>query len=416
MPADQGQKPPMSSSSRVCVIGAGPAGLMAATRLAEAGVGVTIFERMPSPARKFLMAGRGGLNLTHSEPLGSFLARYGPPAEPLLDAVRAFPPEALRAFSEALGEPTFVGSSGRVFPKSFKASPLLRAWLRRLAGLGVELRTRHHWLGWTDAGAPLFATPDGEVEIASAATILALGGASWPRLGGDEGWAALLAAQGIEVEPFAPSNMGVHVPWSEMFIRFAGTPLKRIALSCGDAMVRGEAVVTREGLEGGGVYALSAIVREAVMASGHAELRMDLRPDLPEVQLAAKLAAVPPKQSLSSRLRKGAALAPVAIGLLREAGEVPAAPEALAARIKAVPLRVTGTAGLERAISSAGGIGWSALDERFMLRALPGVFACGEMLDWEAPTGGYLLQASFATGRAAAEGVLDYLSAREAAV
>ncbi len=394
--------------SIACVIGAGPAGLVAASRLAAAGWRVMVFDRMPSPARKLLMAGRGGLNLTHSEPLDTFLPRYRPQAPALEAAVRAFDPQALRAFAADLGEETFVGSSGRVFPRSFKASPLLRAWLRRLAGAGVTLHLRHHWTGWTDDGRLRFATPDGEVAVDADATILALGGASWPRLGSDGGWTALLEARGVPLAPFAPSNMGVEVAWTPEFAkRFAGGPLKRIALSAAGRTVRGEAVVTAGGLEGGAVYALSGAIRDQIDREGHSDLALDLRPDLTMAALAARLAAVPAKQSLSSRLRKGGGLLPAAAGLLREAGIPDASPEGLAARIKALPLRARGVAGLERAISSAGGIRWDALDADFMLKAIPGVFACGEMLDWEAPTGGYLLQASFATGWAAAGGVLS---------
>lgn len=381
---------------------------MAAGRLAQAGMKVRIYEKMPSPARKFLMAGRGGLNLTHSEPTETFLSRYRPQAPALEAAVRAFDAQALRAFAAGLGEETFVGSSGRVFPRSFKASPLLRAWLRHLAGLGVELHLRHHWLGWNEQGDLRFATPDGEVTAPSQATILALGGASWPRLGSDGGWAALLRARGVPVTAFAPANMGVLVPWSPVFAsRFAGAPLKRIQLSAAGRSVKGEAIVTAAGLEGGAIYALSAAIRDEIARSGHAELRIDLRPDLTEAALAARLAAVPASQSAASRLRKGGGLSPVAAGLLREAGPVPADTRQIAARIKAVPVRADAVAGLERAISSAGGIAWEALTDSFMLKALPGTYACGEMLDWEAPTGGYLLQASFATGWAAAGGALQ---------
>ncbi len=410
----------MSIEPAVCIIGAGPAGLMAAERLAEAGHKVVMLDRMPSPARKFLLAGRGGLNLTHSEPLDKFLSRYRPASPLLLDAVRAFPPDSARAFSAELGEETFVGSSGRVFPLSFKASPLLRAWLRRLSANGVELRTRHLWRGWSPSGALLFSTPDGDVELKPEATVLALGGASWPRLGSDGGWSDLLRTCGVALVPFAPANVGVRVAWSQVFAdRFAGEPLKRISLACGGVGVKGEAMVTRDGLEGGAVYALTRAIRLAITSAGHADLAIDLRPDLSAEQIAAKLRAVPTKQSLSSRLRKGAGLSPAAAALLREGGALPPDTDALARQIKAVKLRVTETAGLERAISTAGGISWDALDRRFMLHELPGVYACGEMLDWEAPTGGYLLQGCFATGWAAAGGVLAQLgsaSAGEAAL
>lgn len=396
------------TNTSICIIGAGPAGLMAATRLARAGRRVEVFDRMPSPARKFLMAGRGGLNITHSDPLATFLSRYRPQATLLLDAVRAFTPDDLVAFAKELGEETFVGSSGRVFPRSFKASPILRAWLRHLADLGVVLHLRHHWLGWSEDGALAFRTPEGERAVRAEATILALGGASWPRLGGDGGWTGALRERGVDIVPFRPANMGVELAWSAPFAeRWAGTPLKRIALSWGGHTVRGEAMVTAAGLEGGAVYALSGLMREAVAADGHADIFIDLRPDRSIAQMADRLAAVPAKQSLANRLRKGAGLSPVAVALLREPGRMDSDPDALAGRIKHLPLRVHGVAGLDRAISSAGGIAWDALDDRFMLKALPGVFACGEMLNWEAPTGGYLLQACFATGWAAAGGVLS---------
>ncbi|WP_188583891.1 NAD(P)/FAD-dependent oxidoreductase [Azorhizobium oxalatiphilum] len=402
---------PRDPDTPVAIIGAGPAGLMAASHLAAAGVRVRLFDRMPAPARKFLMAGRGGLNLTHSEPLDRFLTRYGPAADHLAPAIHAFPPEALRAFVEDLGEPTFVGSSGRVFPKSFKASPLLRAWLRRLGEAGVTLHARHDWTGWTEDGALSFRTPEGTVTVRPRATLLALGGASWPRLGADGGWRGLLEGRGLTVAPFAPANMGVLLDWSEHLRgRFAGEPLKRIALSCDGVSVRGEAVITGGGLEGGAVYALSRIIRNAVARDGKAKLAIDLRPDLSVEQLASKLRAAPERLSFAERLRKAAGLSPVQAGVLRDGMPArPATPEALARLIKQVELTVTDTCGLERAISSAGGLSWADMAPDYGVRGQPGLFACGEMLDWEAPTGGYLLQACFATGRAAAEGILDHI-------
>ncbi|HEX2554560.1 MAG TPA: TIGR03862 family flavoprotein [Microvirga sp.] len=397
-------------------MGGGPAGLMAAEVLGRAGCAVTVYDRMPSPARKLLIAGRGGLNLTHTEGLERFLARYGEARERLGPLIEAFPPADLRAWCEGLGQETFVGSSGRVFPSAFKASPLLRAWLRRLDGLGVRVALRHRWEGWDETGALVFARPDGgRVAVRPDAAILALGGASWPRLGSDGAWTGPLAAQGIPVAPLRPANMGFTVAWSEvMRSRFAGEPLKRIALAFAGQTVRGEAVVTAAGLEGGAVYALSAPLREAVLRGGHAVLSVDLRPDLPAEVLARRLAAPQAKQSASTFLRKAAGLAPVGIALLREAHGpgLPREPAALARAIKAVPLRLTGVAPIERAISTAGGVAFAALDGRLMLRARPGTFAAGEMLDWEAPTGGYLLQASFATGVAAAKGALAWLGGR----
>lgn len=395
--------PDSDRRARIAVIGAGPAGLAAAEAAAEAGAAVVVFDRMPSPARKFLIAGRGGLNLTHSEPLDRFLSRFADADPRLLDAVRAFPPEAVARWCEGLGQPVFTGSSGRVFPVAMKASPLLRAWLARLAALGVTLRTRHCWTGFGTDGALCFDTPGGTVTHRTDAVVLALGGASWPRLGSDAAW--LAALPDVPVAPFVASNCGVRIGWSDAFrARFAGTPLKRIALGCGDARVRGEAIVTDTGLEGGAVYALSAPIRAALAATGEALLTLDLRPDIPEPALAARLDGPRGSRSLANHLRVAGGLPPVAAALLREAPD----DRPLSARVKALPLRVTALAGLDRAISSAGGIAWHALDARFMLRAHPGVFAAGEMLGWDAPTGGYLLTACLATGRAAARGALDW--------
>ena len=380
----------------IAVIGAGPAGLMAAETLAAAGQPVVIFDQMAAPARKFLLAGRGGLNLTHSEPLERFLTRYGDAAERLRPAIEAFPPAALIAWVEGLGQEVFTGSSGRVFPRAMKASPLLRAWLGRLEGLGVTLRRRHRWMGWDAAGVLRFATPEGEVSFDASATILALGGASWPRLGSDGAWAGLLA----DVAPFRPANMGFRVDWSPHFAaRFQGMPLKRVALSFAGRTQRGEVMITRDGIEGGVIYAFSAALRDAMARDGFAEITLDLRPDLERISLSGG------SMSLSNQLRKQAGLSPVAVGLVQEALHA-GATRPVAELVKALPLRLVGTQGLERAISSAGGLRWSALDQDFMLRARPGVFAVGEMLDWEAPTGGYLLQACFSTAVAAARAAL----------
>ncbi|GEC14812.1 NAD(P)/FAD-dependent oxidoreductase [Nitrobacter winogradskyi] len=396
------------------VLGAGPAGLMAAEVLARGGVRVTVFDAMPSAGRKFLMAGRGGLNLTHSEPLPQFLARYGAAATYLKPAIDSFTPAALRKWAGDLDQPTFVGSSGRVFPKALKASPLLRAWLRRLDTLGVTLALRHRWIGWDHAGHLKFQTPDGERTVAADTAIMALGGASWPRLGSDGAWVEQLASKGVATSPLRPANCAFDVAWSAVFRdRFEGRPLKNVALSLGSHTVRGEALITREGIEGGGIYALSAVLRERIDIAGNAVLYINLRPDVATDQLAARLSTSRGKQSMSNWLRKAAGLSPVAIGLLREAPTdhhpASAQPASLAASIGAVPVTLTGVAPLARAISSAGGIAFSELDEDYMLRRLPGVFVAGEMLDWEAPTGGYLLQASFATGVAAGRGALKWL-------
>jgi uncharacterized flavoprotein (TIGR03862 family) len=392
---------------------------MAAEVMAQGGAQVIVYDAMPSAGRKFLMAGRGGLNLTHSEPLPAFLTRYDAAASHLAPAIEAFSPDALRAWSEALGQPTFVGSSGRVFPQAFKASPLLRAWLRRLDGLGVQFALRHRWIGWDDSGRLLFATPDGERVVDARATVLALGGASWPRLGSDGAWVETLAAKGAVVAPLRPANCGFTVAWSEIFKdRFEGQPLKSVALSFGSQTVRGEAVITRAGIEGGVVYALSSQLREAIIATDEATLLVALRPEIAAAELVARLQAPRGKQSLSTFLRKAAHLSPAAIGLLQEAAIASGAslaslsPASLAGLINAVPIRLNGVAPIARAISSAGGISFEELDAGFMIRRLPGVFAAGEMLDWEAPTGGYLLQVSFATGAAAGRGVLTWTKER----
>jgi uncharacterized flavoprotein (TIGR03862 family) len=406
----------VSSSSHAAVIGAGPAGLMAAETLARGGAAVTVYDRMPSAGRKFLLAGRGGLNLTHSEDFARLLARYGEAAPRLRRAIEALPPAALRAWCEGLGQPTFVGSSGRVFPAAFKTSPLLRAWLRRLNADGVTFRFRHHWDGVDDHGRLRVTGPDGCVTLEADAIVLALGGASWPRLGSDGGWVDALARLGVAIAPLQPANCGFTAAWSDLFRqRFQGHPLKRIALSFDGQIVRGEAIVTQYGLEGGGIYALSAPLREAIARSGEAVLHIALRPDLTPAELARRLGAPRGKQSLSTFLRKAASLTPAGIGLLHEVTMASErlsvrTPASLAQLINDVAVRLTGTAPIERAISTAGGIALDEIDESFMLHRRPGVFVAGEMLDWEAPTGGYLLQAAFATGVAAGQGALNWLA------
>lgn len=405
-------------SNPVAIVGAGPAGLMAAETLAREGVPVTVYDRMAAPGRKFLMAGRGGLNLTHSEDLRTFLSRYGAAAPRLSAAIEAFPPAAVRAWCEGLGQETFIGSSGRVFPRAFKASPLLRAWLRRLDASGVRFARSHRWVGWDNDGALLFETLDGPKRVQADTTIMALGGASWPRLGSDGGWAEPITRAGIAVVPLQPANCGFTVDWSPIFReRFEGQPLKGVALSFGDQTIRGEAVVTRNGLEGGGIYALSARLRDAIAATGRATLRIALRPGVSAAELQTALGTPRGKQSLSNVLRKTLNLSPVGIGLLHESAMASqeklttmTAP-ALAERINAVAIGLVAPQPIATAISTAGGVALDELDDRYMLRGRPGVFAAGEMLDWEAPTGGYLLQACFATGVAAARGALEWRAA-----
>lgn len=371
------------------VIGAGPTGLMAAETLAEAGHHVIVAEAKPSAGRKFLMAGKSGLNLTRDEPLPAFLTAYGTDwLEPML---RAFGPEQAMDWARGLGQEVFTGSTGRVFPVAMKGSPLLRAWLGRLSGRGVVLRTRWRWIGW-EGDALAFETPDGLRRLTPQATILALGGASWPRLGSDAVWVPWLAQRGVGVAPFRPANMGFSVRWSAPMQRHFGAPVKGAALMAGAQVSRGEFVVTARGIEGGGVYAVSAAVRDG------APLFLDLLPNLSLAEVAGRLAAPPGKQSLPNRLRKALRLDPLRIALLQEWGRPPGDGAALARRIKHLPVRHSGPRPIAEAISSAGGITRDSLTEDLELRALPGVFACGEMLDWEAPTGGYLLTGCMATG------------------
>ncbi len=387
------------------ILGGGPAGLMAAEILAAHGVAVAIYDRMPSLGRKLLMAGRGGLNLTHSEPLNSFLDRYGPARPWLEPAIRAFPPAALIAWCEALGQPTFVGSSGRVFPRAMKASPLLRAWLSRLGALGVTTRLRHRWTGWAEDGALSFDTPEGRAIARPDIVILALGGASWPRLGSDGHWSALLPTA-----PFQPSNCGFDVEWSaHLRDKHAGRPLKRIALTFRGRTVKGEATIAATGLEGGAVYALSPAIRDAIAQEGAVSGTIDLRPDLTREVLEQRLSIPRRGQSLSGFLRKHGGLSNEAVALVQEALHTGTSQDGLASLIKALPLLFRAPRPIARAISSAGGVRADTIDARFMLTDRPGVFVAGEMLDWEAPTGGYLLQACLATGAAAARGALAWV-------
>ncbi|AZS20052.1 MULTISPECIES: TIGR03862 family flavoprotein [unclassified Caulobacter] len=394
----------------IAVIGGGPAGLMAAETIAKAGRSVAVFEKMPTFGRKFLMAGRGGLNLTHSEDFERFAARYGERSALLRPMLDAFTPQNLIAWAEGLGQETFVGASGRVFPQAMKASPLLRAWLSRLEALGVSLRPRSTWKGWDAMGALLIEGADGRHSVRARLTILALGGASWPKLGSDATWAPLLRVGGSEIAPFRPANCGFDVAWSEVFRdRFAGEPLKNVALRLGEARARGDAIIARYGLEGGAIYALGGVARDAALAGG-AILTIDLRPDIPAETLERRLHAPRGGQSLANFLRKTVKLSPVEVNLLREAHglHLPLEPAALAAAIKAAPLRLTGVQPLDRAISSAGGVRFESLDG-LTLKGRPDVLLAGEMLDWEAPTGGYLLQACFATGAAAGRAALERL-------
>ncbi len=405
-----------SAPQSAAVIGGGPAGLMTAEVLSAAGIAVTVFDRMPSMGRKFLMAGRGGLNLTHSEPIERLMLRYGDAAGRMQPLLEAFPPSALIAWAEGLGQATFVGSSGRVFPKAMKASPLLRAWLARLREQGVQFLARHEWKSW-DNGALAFRDGEGQWRhVTPDATVLALGGASWPRLGSDGAWTRTLEKQGVAIATLLPANCGFTVPWSDVFRqRCAGQPLKNAEFRSWRRSERGEAMITQYGIEGGAIYALSADLRRQVSVDGVADLTIDLRPGLSEDKIAKKLAKPRSKGSASNYLRKALNLSPAEINLLREVYGAAFVPDSvlLAKRIKAVALQLGSPPSLERAISTAGGVSFAAVDAHLMLHAKPGVFVAGEMLDWEAPTGGYLLQGCFATGVAAAKGALAWMNVKD---
>lgn len=391
--------------TRALVIGAGPAGLMAAEELARAGCTVTVTEAKTSAGRKFLMAGKSGLNLTKDEDAGPFLAAYSQAAGRLGPMIADFGPDAVQAWARGLGQEVFTGSSGRVFPVAMKASPLLRAWIGRLAELGVEFRTRHRWIGW-DGQAFVFATPDGRMSIRPKAAVLALGGASWARLGSDGAWTPLLEERGVRVAPFRPANMGFHVTWSTHMERHFGSPVKGVALIAGDQRVRAEFVVSAKGLEGGGIYAVSRALREGETLS------LDLAPDRDAGWLSSRLDAPRGKESMANYLRKRLGLDPVKLALLMEFGRPLPEGAALVRLVKKLPVHHEGPRPMDEAISTAGGVAWDAVDERLMLKALPGVFVAGEMLDWEAPTGGYLLSACLATGRWAGRRAAQWVNVR----
>ena len=423
---------------RVAVVGGGPAGLMAAEVLAGRGHRVTIYDAMPSIGRKFLLAGVGGLNLTHSEAPQAFVQRYRDSAESIKPHLQRFGADALRNWAEGLGISTFVGSSGRVFPTEMKAAPLLRAWTHRLRAEGVEFRARHRWQGWESITHPgtrglVFHTPDGPRQVDADAVVLALGGASWSRLGSDGSWVPTLRACGISVQPLRPSNCGFDVArplvalgqtgWSEHFAtHFASHPLKSVAIEFVDASGMrhhrvGECIITRTGLEGSLIYALSASLRNTIEALGEVTLHFDLSPDRSLERLHTELSRPRGKRSLSNHLQGQAGIAGVKAGLLREYAQPStlADPLALAGLIKKLPVRLIATRPIDEAISTAGGVCFTDMTPDLMLNAVPGVFCCGEMLDWEAPTGGYLLTACFATGRSAGLGVDAWLSRQDRA-
>ena len=407
---------------KTAVIGGGPAGLMAAETLARGGAQVDIYDSMPSFGRKFLMAGKGGLNITHAEAHEPFLARYGARRSNVESLLDAFGPAALREWMGNLGVETFVGSSGRVFPAGLKAAPLLRAWLHRLRETGARFHVRHRWTGWTDNGALRFATAQGELSAHADVVVLALGGGSWARLGSDAAWVPLLEQRGVRVVPLQPANCGFDIGWSEHFrSRFAGRPLKSVVASLTDSSGathtrQGECIITDTGIEGGLVYALCASLRDEINAKGAALMRLDLLPGREPGRVLEEISHPRGAKSLSTHLQSRLGIKGVKAGLLREA--VPkedfADPARLAAALKALPLKLVATRPIEEAISTAGGVAFEALDAQLMIRTLPGVFCAGEMLDWEAPTGGYLLSACFASGRCAGAGALDWLDGRTA--
>lgn len=396
----------------IAIIGGGPAGLMAAETLASAGMSVTVYDHKPSLGRKLLMAGRGGLNLTHSEPFEKFIKRYGAASNVLRPALTQFTPNHLQEWCEGLGQPTFIGTSGRIFPKTLKASPLLRAWIKRLDALGVTFALNHEWQGWDEAGHLVF---NQQTKNKPDATLLALGGGSWAKLGSDAAWVKILTDQNIPLCPLRPANCGFTSAWSDIFkTRFAGQPLKTVSLIFKGQTIPGEIMITDRGIEGGAVYALSSLIRDALDNNSEGTVvAIDLKPGLSPVSLKQKLEGPRGSQSFSTYLQKRLGLSPVAINLLRECvGDLSqASPSALTAAIKAVPIKLIAPFPIDCAISTAGGIKLDALDKNFMLKAKPGVFAAGEMLDWEAPTGGYLLQATFSTSIAAAKGIINWLHA-----
>ncbi|MEM9809848.1 MAG: TIGR03862 family flavoprotein [Pseudomonadota bacterium] len=403
---------------RAAVIGGGPAGLMAAEVLSERGVSVTVYDGMPSLGRKFLMAGKSGLNISKDEPLPAFQKRYLRSDARLVAAVDAFGPEAIRAWMQDLGITVRQGSGGRMFPLEMKASPLLRAWLRRLDERGVVIKLRHRWAGWSEDGELGFTAPNGQVSVSPDVTVFALGGASWSRLGSDGAWADDFAAVGVGLAPFEPSNGGCLVPWSDHIKEhFAGTPVKATRLTVDGPqnrlMSRGEWTITARGMEGGGIYEVSSAIRDSIQRYGNAKVAVDLLPDTDRDKIQERLTQPRGKQSLSNHLRKRVRLSGVKAALLREfaAAEVFNDPARLAGTIKALPITVKETAPMDEAISTAGGVPWSALDAGFMLRSRPGTFCAGEMIDWDAPTGGYLLTACLATGRRAGEAAAAWVLA-----
>ncbi|MGN8277398.1 TIGR03862 family flavoprotein [Pseudomonas sp. SMN5] len=403
-----------SNIPTVAIIGGGPAGLMAAEVLSQAGVRVDLYDGMPSVGRKFLLAGVGGMNITHSEAFPAFLARYAERAPNLAPLLRAFGADQLCGWIHGLGIDTFVGSSGRVFPTDMKAAPLLRAWLKRLREAGVAIHTRHRWLGWNPDGSLRIASPEGEKALQPSATLLALGGGSWSRLGSDGAWMLPLEQRGVALARLQPSNCGFDVPgWSELMVnKFAGAPLKNIAIGLNDDVPRlGECVITATGIEGSLIYALSAPIREAINQHGSATLHLDLLPGRPVDKIQQALAKPRGSRSMAKHLQSQLGIDGVKAALLRECTTADdfADPARLAQTIKALPITLVKTRPLDEAISSAGGVTFEALDQRLMLKAVPGVFCAGEMLDWEAPTGGYLLTACFASGRAAGLGMLEFL-------
>lgn len=407
------------STPHVAIIGGGPAGLMAAEVLAQAGVKVELFDGMPSVGRKFLLAGVGGMNITHAEPTADFLCRYGARRAELAALLATFGAEQLREWIHGLGIDTFVGSSGRVFPTDMKAAPLLRAWLKRLREHGVSIHTRRRWLGWNSDGSLRIAGLDGEQAVHADGVLLALGGGSWARLGSDGAWLPLLAERGINCAPLQPSNCGFDVAgWSTLFAdKFAGAPVKSSAIALAPNTARlGEFVITATGVEGSLIYALSAPIREQINQQGRATIYLDLLPQKSPAQIELLLRKPRGRKSISNHLRSQLGLDGVRAGLLRElaASNCFADPTLLAAAIKTLPLTLVKTRPLDEAISTAGGVPFEALTGELMLRQLPGVFCAGEMLDWEAPTGGYLLTACFASGRAAGLGLLAWLKQRHA--